>query len=261
MTNANTEAIRLLDGGDVAGAIDLLLADTGDDETGERDALLGVALFRAERYTEAADRFGIAVAARPDRTEWGDLAASALANATAEVDVTVPPLSYFERDDLLGPPETTTLPDPPRSGLDLNLWRRVRYEVGHAVGSVGGGVFSWLTSTFGKNYRGEVWTNWYRKRTYSGILTLAYMRERLNSHNLKSTYPAGAKIAFQPDDLEPPDGVTHFRTADGSWNNLDDPKEGAAGTRFPRNVENSAIEPANDDELLTPNPRAVSLAV
>ena len=67
------------------------------------------------------------------------------------------------------------------------------------------------------------------------------MREKLNRDNLKSTYPTGARSAFCPTDSTPPDGVTHFRTADGSWNNLDDPKEGAAGTRFPRNVENAAI--------------------
>ena len=51
--------------------------------------------------------------------------------------------------------------------------------------------------------------------------------------------------AFAPAGLTPPEGVTHFRTADGSWNNLDNPKEGAAGTRFPRNVANSA-DPASD---------------
>ena len=35
-------------------------------------------------------------------------------------------------------------------------------------------------------------------------------------------------------------------------------KEGAAGTRFPRNVENAAIKPESGDELMTPNPREVS---
>ena len=65
-------------------------------------------------------------------------------------------------------------------------------------------------------------------------------------------------IGFQPGGLTPPEGVTHFRTADGSRNNLDDPREGAAGTRFPRNVANSAIKPAPDEELLSPNPRLIS---
>ena len=52
--------------------------------------------------------------------------------------------------------------------------------------------------------------------------------------------------------------MTHFRTADGSWNNLADPKEGAAGTRFLRNVDLSAIRPETDAQLLTPNPREIS---
>src|SRR3984957_978280 len=56
----------------------------------------------------------------------------------------------------------------------------------------------------------------------------------------------------------PPLGVTHFRTADGSWNNLTDPKEGAAGTRFLRNVDLSAAWPETGKRLLTPDPRGVS---
>jgi hypothetical protein len=53
--------------------------------------------------------------------------------------------------------------------------------------------------------------------------------------------------------------VSHFRTADGTWNNLENPKEGAAGTRFLRNVNNEAIVPAQiRDALLKPNPREIS---
>ena len=55
-----------------------------------------------------------------------------------------------------------------------------------------------------------------------------------------SSYPRGTLVGFQRQGQTPPPGVTHFRTADGSWNNLDDPKEGAAGTRFLRNVELAA---------------------
>jgi hypothetical protein len=277
MSDALDEAIRLLESDDPAGAA-ALLESTRDDGTGsgatgsgtvgdgggdggERDALLGLALFRSERYDEAAQQYRAALEARPDRSEWQQMLAAASANTEAEVDVVVPPITYFERDDLLAPPESPRLPAPARDGFDLGVWRRAKYAGGHAIGSVGGSIFGWLTNSFGKNYRGDVWTNWYRKRTYSGILTLAYMREKLNADNLRSTYPAGAKTAFQPDDLEPPDGVTHFRTADGSWNNLDDPKEGAAGTRFPRNVENAAIVPESGDEMLTPGPREISLAL
>jgi hypothetical protein len=84
------------------------------------------------------------------------------------------------------------------------------------------------------------------------------MRDKLFHDNLKSTYPHDAKTGYAPDDLVPPPGVTHFRTADGTWNRLDNPKEGAAGTRFPRNVVNSVIRRPTGEDLLSPNPRTIS---
>ena len=69
---------------------------------------------------------------------------------------------------------------------------------------------------------------------------MAYIREQLNAKNLISTYPDKELVGFQKAGQRPPLGVTHFRTADGSWNNLANPKEGAAGTRFLRNVDLSA---------------------
>jgi hypothetical protein len=257
---ARDDGVRLLEAGDAPAAAERLAAAAPNDASGESEALLGIALFRSERYGDAAEHLERAVAAKDD-PEWRHALAAARANATAAVDVPVPPLHYFDRDELLAPPPTPALPHPPHHGLDLSVWRRVRYVVGHVIGSFGGVVFGWLTKTLGRHYSGEVWTNWYRKRTYTGILTLAYMRDKLNRDNLLSSYPPAERIGFQPDGLTPPPGVTHYRTADGSWNNLDDPKEGAAGTRFPRNVANSAIRPASDEELLTPNPRAISLAL
>jgi hypothetical protein len=107
-------------------------------------------------------------------------------------------------------------------------------------------------------YRARVWTDWYHRCWPVGVLILAYMREQLNAHNLISTYPRGKLVAFQEEGQRPPLGVTHFRTADGSWNNLTDPKEGAAGTRFLRNVDLSAARAETGKRLLTPNPREVS---
>ncbi len=118
-----------------------------------------------------------------------------------------------------------------------------------------------ITTTVGLTlgYRDDVWTNWYRRNTMLGVLTLAYMRNQLNKHNLLSTYPRDRLIGWLKPGLTPPPGVTHFRTADGSWNNLSDPKEGAAGTRFPRNVRNYSIRAETGEQLMTPNPRLVSL--
>ena len=96
-----------------------------------------------------------------------------------------------------------------------------------------------------------MWTDWYDKPISTAILTLAYMRSKLFHDNLKSTYPPGVNRGSRRP-ASPPLGVSHFRTADGSWNRLDDPKEGAAGTRFPRNVANSSIRRPTDDDLLSP---------
>ena len=228
------------------------------DETGQSNALLGLAHYQSEDYAAAAVQYRRAVDRDPQRRDWRHMLAASRRNAEAEVNVYVPEVQFFDRDRLLAHPVDPALPEPGSDGSSQSIARRVRYVVGHAVGSVAGVVFDGLVTVIGPHYRGEVWTNWYRKRLYRGILTLAYMREKLDRDNLMSTYPTGSRVAFLPDGLEPPAGVTHYRTADGSWNNLADPKEGAAGTRFPRNVANAAITPEAGDRLLTPNPRAVS---
>ncbi|MGB7817299.1 MAG: peroxidase family protein [Ornithinibacter sp.] len=252
------EAVRLLDKRDFAAAAEHLTAAAEADETGQSNALLGLAHYLSEDYAAAAVQYRRAVDRDPQRRDWRHMLAASRRNAEAEVNVYVPEVQFFDRDRLLAHPVEPALPEPGSDGSPQSIARRVRYVVGHAVGSVAGVVFDGLVTVVGPHYRGEVWTNWYRKRLYRGILTLAYMREKLDRDNLMSTYPTGSRVAFLPDGLEPPAGVTHYRTADGSWNNLADPKEGAAGTRFPRNVANAAITPEAGDRLLTPNPRAVS---
>ena len=254
---ARDEGIRLLEERDFAGAAKRLDEAASGDPSGKSDALLGLAYFHAQRYGDAARQYARALAADGDQAEWRHMLVACEANVDAEVNVPVPDVRYFDREELLGAPPASLLPKPPIK-QKVSFWSRMRYLAGHAIGNIGGGIFGWLTELVGRNYSDEVWSNWYRKRLYTGILTLAYMREKLNRENLKSTYPGSAKVGFQPEGLTPPEGVTHFRTADGSWNNLDDPKEGAAGTRFPRNVTNGAIQPASTEELMSPNPRLIS---
>jgi hypothetical protein len=116
--------------------------------------------------------------------------------------------------------------------------------VADGFGAVATVLMNALTHAWGwvAGYRDAIWTNWYRRLLVPAVLTLAYMRERLNARNLVSTYPPGALTGFQKEGQTPPRGVTHFRTADGSWNNLADPMEGAAGTRFLRNVNLAAAK-------------------
>ena len=84
---------------------------------------------------------------------------------------------------------------------------------------------------------------------------------RLQPDPKTNTYPAGQLTGFAPPNLPAPAGVSHFRTADGSWNNLENPREGAAGTQLMRNVEPRAAQPETGERLLTPNPRVVSRAL
>ena len=260
----HAEGVRLIEQRDYLDAVRLLKEHVSQYPDGESHALLALAHFHLEEYGAAAEQYEAALQFESDNDAWRGMLDTAKANAIAEVHVPVPDIYYFDREKLLARPTApgVALPSPrvvPGSGL----FRRLRLVLGNLLGLVVTHAMGALTQLVGKllGYRDEVWTNWYRRRLTLSILTLAYMRERLNKRNLKSTYPAGKLIGFQPEGQSPPEGVTHFRTADGSWNNLRDPKEGAAGTRFSRNVENSAIRPEIGETLLTPNPREISRAL
>ena len=253
---------RHLDAGDWDAAVDVLLDAADEDTTGESAALLGLAYFQSERYDPAAHWYDAAVDRRPSEEGWRRMSALAHANATAEAHEHVPEPNYFDRDELLAAPTVRpgSLPAGPAPIPEVGRAEELRRMAGNGLGTVVTVGFNGITELWGRvsGYRDDVWTNWYRRQLSLGILTLAYMREHLNAHNLRSTYPKGALIGFQAPGQKPPPGVTHFRTADGSWNNLDDPMEGAAGTRFPRNVENDAIRPETAETLMTPNPREIS---
>ncbi len=189
--------------------------------------------------------------------------ALAEANATAQINVEVPKPEYFKRKKLLEPPPVRDgdLPRPPRRRRGHCCFKHLRVSLGNALGAAATVFMDWLINLVGRKigYRARVWTDWYHRCWGLGVLILAYMREQLNAHNLISTYPPGELVAFQKPGQRPPLGVTHFRTADGSWNNLTDPMEGAAYTRFLRNVDLSVTCPETDPRLTTPNPRQISL--
>ncbi len=224
--------------------------------------MLALAYFQLGQYDSAAEHYKIVLTFDPDNQDLKEMLESAQRNAIAEVGVFVPDVYHFERAKLLAPPIVPegALPSSPPPAPSLGLVRRLRRVLGNGLGIVATVSMDMFTKLVGAvfGYRDEVWTNWYRKRFILAVLTLAYMRERLNKNNLKTVYPKGTLVGFQTEGQIPPEGVTHYRTADGTWNNLSDPKEGAAGTRFPRNVENNVIRPETGTELMTPNPREIS---
>ncbi len=256
------QAVQAIEQRDFARAIRLLVVEVVQSDSGPIQALIALAYFQDQQYEQAAQHYGRAVVHNPEQASWRAMQALAESNATAAINVPVPDLHYFERDALLAPASQArhALPEPlpPRPGH--GFIGRVRVAIGDFLGEVITVVMHIVTNLWGRiaGYRDAVWTNWYRRSEMLGILTLAYMRDQLNAHNLGSSYPQGALTGFQPQGQGPPPGATHFRTADGSWNNLADPKEGAAGTRFLRNVAAAAIRPETGSLLLTPNPREIS---
>ena len=230
---------------------------------GKSCALAALAHFKREEYKVAKKLYAEAVTAGgTEAADWRRMKALADANATAEIDVEVPKPEYFERKKLLAPPAVRDddLPRPPRRRRRHCCCKRLRLFLGDKLGAVLTVGMDWLIEWVGRTfgYRARVWTDWYHRCWPVGVLILAYIREQLNAHNLISTYPRGKLVAFQQPGQRAPLGVTHFRTADGSWNNLTDPKEGAAGTRFLRNVDLSAARAETGKQLLEPNPREIS---
>ena len=230
--------------------------------SGETHALLAQAYFQTEQYDRAAKAYAAALAIDAGRTDWREMLALSELNAVAAIHEFVPPRRYFHRDELLAasPVRDGYLPTPLPPPPDPEGLAAMRKRIGAELGFVATVVWEAVTHLWGRiaGYRDTVWTNWYHRPVVFAILTLAYMRDKLNADNLGTSYPAGSLVGFQTPGQTPPEGVTHFRTADGSWNNLADPKEGAAGTRFLRNVHPTAIRPEIGEQLLTPNPRVIS---
>jgi hypothetical protein len=264
MTSSQTpsgQAKKALGRRDYVRALALLESALAAGPTAELHALTGLTHFQLEQYGAAAHHYSEALKSGGDQSDWRQMLDLAHANATAGVDVHVPEPEYFRPDVLLATASAPdgALPSPPPPAPRRGLGTRTRLRLGQSFGSVATFSVNHATRLVGRRgSRDQVWTDWYDHKILVAILTLGHMREELNAHNLSSSYPPGALVAFQPAGLTPPPGVTHFRTADGSWNNLDNPKEGAAGTRFLRNIDVTAIQPESDAELLTPNPREIS---
>lgn len=262
-SDLHNQALQCIENRDYEGAIAILEKAGNPPLNGECLALLGLAYYQRQQYEEAAKRYFDALRQNATNQDWKDMLNRANANAVAQVDVHVPEKDYFERDKLLAPSviKSGELPVTGATPRQPKWWERMRRIIGSGLGLyVVSPLVNGFTILWGTIFRDrdKTWTNWYRRCQFSGILTLAYMREQLNKHNLVNSYPPGTLTGFQPAGQEPPEGVRFFRTADGSWNNLANPKEGAAGTRFLLNVLPEAVRPETGELLMTPNPRLIS---
>ncbi len=258
-SDVTEQSLELVRNGDYQGAISLLSGADG----AEQKALLALAYFHQEDYANASTFYQQALELEPNNADWEDMASLADENVAAGAHLTIPPYRTFNKDALLAGPNPGTLPTPGPKPPAPTGFREFEIVLGNGLGVVCTAVMEGVTEAYGglAGYRDRVWTNWYKRPTTLGVLTLAYMRNRLNKFNLKDTYPTSVLTAFQPPNLQPPQGATHFRTADGSWNNFANPMEGAAGTRFPRNIELSDVKPETGETLMTPNPREISEAL
>ncbi len=94
---------------------------------------------------------------------------------------------------------------------------------------------------------------WYRLPAPIAVLNLIGLRTNLRLHNLYDTETKRPEVA-------PPEGfdVRHFRTPDGSYNDLSQPSMGMAGTRFGRNAPLPMTFGEQPPGLYEPNVRLVS---
>lgn len=104
-----------------------------------------------------------------------------------------------------------------------------------------------LSATFGAVNRR---LPWHRLPRWLAIVNLIALRNDLRRFNLHDTPSPELPVAGPP--------VRDRRTVDGTWNDLDDPAMGCAGSRFGRNVPLDRTRLDGDDALLAPNPRLVS---
>jgi hypothetical protein len=92
-----------------------------------------------------------------------------------------------------------------------------------------------------------------------GLATLLGLRNILRRENLYDT--SGYPVWNSPP-LESPQGRhTTERTADGSYNDLENPRMGMAWSRFGRNVPHRETFPEREPEIMSPSPREVSRAL
>src|SRR5258708_39652738 len=93
---------------------------------------------------------------------------------------------------------------------------------------------------------------WDRLATLLAAVNLGVLRDRLRAHNLHHTgYGIGASGDWSV-------GKERWRSPDGSFNSLDHPRVGMAGTRVRRHFELPECVPASRGAPLHPTPPLLS---
>ena len=96
---------------------------------------------------------------------------------------------------------------------------------------------------------------WYKLPRLFSMVKLVEIRDELRKKNLHDTEEPPLEQTAVPADLDP--ALREARSTDGSFNDLQVPKMGAAGCRFGRNVPLQHTFP-DTPNLLIHNPRQVS---
>jgi len=100
---------------------------------------------------------------------------------------------------------------------------------------------------------------WHRLPVPLGLAVLIGVRDVLRKDNLYDTSALPA-VNLPPVPPATPE-VAVARSLDGSYNDLDEPRMGMAGSRFGRNVPLACIQPEPLPQLMQPSPREVSRAL
>ena len=97
---------------------------------------------------------------------------------------------------------------------------------------------------------------WHRLPRLLGVVNLIALRSRMREENLYDTSQLPSREPPLP--TRATDAQEKWRTADGTYNDLEHPRMGCAGARFGRNIPLENAWPEPEPRLLEPSPRVVS---
>ncbi|NND33711.1 MAG: tetratricopeptide repeat protein [Saprospiraceae bacterium] len=236
----------------------LLILGEQREESREVVTMKALCHFMMEDYDLALSHYRKALQLDPHNAELLEMLQRSEENVSSKIDQQVPEIYFFKDEQKPAPAVGGNATLPP---VQVKTWIRICNWISQAIGNILNVIVDSITLSWGKiaGYRNKIWTNWYRRPLFLGILTLGYMRTRLNKFNLISTYPGDHLVGFiDAKNHKATSDAVRFRTADGSWNDLQNPLEGAAKTRFLRNTSLD-VKTDDDSTLMTPNPRELSL--